>query len=293
MTEHARIRTATAGELGPALVLDHAVSEHVTVRSWDRRAATPIAGRPGAHDGMEIAWFRRGAARYSVGSRTFEVPAGSVAIVPAFMEHTTVFLTEVEAGVLCVSRSFVDQVLDACGHKPGVLGAGALDGGRILALGREVELDAKEAGAGQLLAVDSLAEVMIARLSRFAAGMVSPDGSAQGKYTTVVDRRIRAAIDLMENHYDEPLAVDGLAKAANMSRFHFSRAFREATGLAPYSYLIDLRVRRAAELLRAGHHSVTEAAFAVGFSDLGRFARAFRAKTGRAPRDVARDARHG
>ena len=57
------------------------------------------------------------------------------------------------------------------------------------------------------------------------------------------------------------------------------------SGKAPYAYLIDLRVQRAAELLRAGRSSVTEAAFAVGFSDLGRFARAFRA-TDKAVADI-------
>ena len=76
-----------------------------------------------------------------------------------------------------------------------------------------------------------------------------------------------------------------------MSRFHFSRLFRDETGQAPYQYLLRVRLAKATELLRGGHHSVTEAALASGFSDLSRFASMFKKHTGKSPSEVRRQAR--
>jgi AraC family transcriptional regulator len=73
-----------------------------------------------------------------------------------------------------------------------------------------------------------------------------------------------------------------------MSRFHFSRLFRDEIGQAPYQYLLRVRLARATELLRGGHHSVTEAALESGFTDLSRFASMFKKQTGKRPSDVAR-----
>jgi AraC family transcriptional regulator len=78
-----------------------------------------------------------------------------------------------------------------------------------------------------------------------------------------------------------------MARAARMSRYHFSRRFKDATGKSPYRYLVDVRLERAAELLRRGRAGVTEAALTVGFSDPSRFARMFRARFGASPAKYA------
>ena len=61
------------------------------------------------------------------------------------------------------------------------------------------------------------------------------------------------------------------------------RRFRETVGMSPYRFLQSVRVSEAAALLRRGSHSVTDAALSVGFTDLGRFAQAFRRELGCAP----------
>jgi transcriptional regulator GlxA family with amidase domain len=100
--------------------------------------------------------------------------------------------------------------------------------------------------------------------------------------------RVSLSLDHIHSAYAEPLTVDDLARSAGMSRFHFSRLFHEQVGDAPYRYLLRVRIARAAELLRGGRHSVTEAALAVGFQDLGRFRRLFRREIGCRPSEVAR-----
>jgi AraC-like DNA-binding protein len=95
---------------------------------------------------------------------------------------------------------------------------------------------------------------------------------------------IRRALDRIAAELDSPLTVDALAADAGMSRFAFHRAFQRATGESPYRYITARRLEAAARLLRTTRHSVLEIAFECGFTDPGRFARAFRARFGVSPR---------
>ena len=85
-------------------------------------------------------------------------------------------------------------------------------------------------------------------------------------------------------HYAEEIELDDLAGMAHMSKRSFLRTFQAATGESPIAYLIQIRVNRAADRLRATGDSVTEVAFAVGFRDSNYFARQFRRVTGLTPR---------
>ena len=84
--------------------------------------------------------------------------------------------------------------------------------------------------------------------------------------------------------FDQPLTVETLARTAGMSRYHFSRAFKAQLGHSPYAFLTETRLLRAAATLRRKRDvPVTVAALEAGFSDLGRFARAFRRRFGATP----------
>jgi transcriptional regulator GlxA family with amidase domain len=85
---------------------------------------------------------------------------------------------------------------------------------------------------------------------------------------------LRRARDLMDRHYEQPLDVPAMARAACMSPAHFSRKFRAAYGETPYSYLMTRRIERAKALLRQGA-SVTDTCFAVGCTSLGSFSSRF------------------
>lgn len=96
--------------------------------------------------------------------------------------------------------------------------------------------------------------------------------------------RIAEAITHLETHFNEPISLVQLARMARMSKRSFLRAFSAATDLTPISYLIQLRVNRASELLRRSKDSITNIAFRVGFSDSNYFSRQFRKIIGVTPR---------
>jgi len=91
--------------------------------------------------------------------------------------------------------------------------------------------------------------------------------------------RVREAIHA---RYAEDLKLDDLAAIARLSLHHLIRVFRAEIGLTPHAYVVDVRVRRARELLRSGL-SPAEAAGLVGFADQAHLTRAFKARLGAAP----------
>ena len=89
------------------------------------------------------------------------------------------------------------------------------------------------------------------------------------------DRHLLRAKDLADARYFEPLGVEDLARAAGLSRAHFSREFRRAFGESPHAYLLTRRLERAAALLRGTDHSVAEVCFSVGLQSVGSFTTSF------------------
>jgi AraC-like DNA-binding protein len=96
-------------------------------------------------------------------------------------------------------------------------------------------------------------------------------------------RHLLRARDLADARYFEPLGVDALARAAGISRAHFSREFRRAFGESPHAYLLTRRLERAAALLRNTDRSVAEICFAVGLQSVGSFTTSFTQTYGLSP----------
>jgi AraC-like DNA-binding protein len=74
-----------------------------------------------------------------------------------------------------------------------------------------------------------------------------------------------------------------MARAAGLSRAHFSREFRRAFGESPHSFLLTRRLERAAALLRTTDHSVAEICFSVGLASVGSFTTSFTRTFGTSP----------
>ncbi len=94
---------------------------------------------------------------------------------------------------------------------------------------------------------------------------------------------LRAARDLMDRRFADPLDLSQLAAHAGFSKFYFVRAFKDAYGETPARYLTRRRVERAKDLLRWANLTVTEVCTLVGFSSLGSFSRRFSELVGMAP----------
>jgi AraC-like DNA-binding protein len=96
-------------------------------------------------------------------------------------------------------------------------------------------------------------------------------------------RHLLRAKDLADARYADPLSVEDLARAAGLSRAHFSQEFRRAFGESPHAYLLTRRLERAATLLRMTDSSVADICFSVGLSSVGSFTTSFTRTYGISP----------
>ena len=97
------------------------------------------------------------------------------------------------------------------------------------------------------------------------------------------DPRLVEPLSLMLEHPERDHSVESLADAASMSRTAFAEAFRAHYDQGPMSYLRTMRLRRAADLLRASALTVDEVATRVGYASRSQFSRAFTERYGVSP----------
>lgn len=83
--------------------------------------------------------------------------------------------------------------------------------------------------------------------------------------------------------FNPDLTVAALAREANFSEAYFRRLFREAYGISPKQYILELRIRQAKQLLDEQTATVSAIAERCGFSGLYHFSRAFKETTGMSP----------
>ena len=95
-------------------------------------------------------------------------------------------------------------------------------------------------------------------------------------------RRVREYVDV---HLSENINLTMLAAVAGLSMHHFAREFKQSFGVTPHFYLTQKRVERAQEMLAQTDLSLSEIAYATGFSDQSHLARHFRHILGTTPRE--------
>lgn len=88
--------------------------------------------------------------------------------------------------------------------------------------------------------------------------------------------RFAPVFQYIEERYKDELSVDLLAQMASLSRFHFSRLFKELSGRTVIEYITATRLDKADYLLRHSPLTVSEVAAATGFNDIYYFSRTFK-----------------
>jgi AraC family transcriptional regulator len=98
------------------------------------------------------------------------------------------------------------------------------------------------------------------------------------------DRTLQRITHYIDESLDQNIRLADLAQLAKMSQSHFSRLFKQSTGLSPHQYLLQQRVERAKQLLKKTNKSLLEIALICGFDSHSHFTRQFKKLTGITPR---------
>lgn len=104
-------------------------------------------------------------------------------------------------------------------------------------------------------------------------------------YNKQINTQLAPALKIINTQYKKTLNIDELAAMCYMSKYHFIRAFKEHTGCTPYSYLTNVRINAAKDLLKNTNINVGNISDAVGISDNLYFSKLFKKHTGKAPKE--------
>jgi len=137
-----------------------------------------------------------------------------------------------------------------------------------------------EPAAANQLFIDHVLLAMCAHsIARY--GRIAP---VSGKFTTTLTPlQERLAKELIASNLGNDLSVERIAQECSLSRSHFSRAFKQATGVAPHTWLLQMRVEKAKELLLAPGMSLVNIAQTCGFADQPHLTRVFTRLVGTTP----------
>jgi AraC family transcriptional regulator len=95
--------------------------------------------------------------------------------------------------------------------------------------------------------------------------------------------RIRHIVDYIQANLAEDNSLGALAGLAEVSPYHFCRAFKQSTGVSPHRYILQLRIEEAQRLLKRTTLAISAVAKRLGFSDQSHFTMVFRKIVGTTP----------
>lgn len=98
--------------------------------------------------------------------------------------------------------------------------------------------------------------------------------------------KVAKAVSHINDHYDEKLSVEQLARVAGMSTSAFHRAFKACITDSPLKYLKKIRLNRAKSYMLKDGATISEAAFRVGYESVPQFSREFKRYFGLPPSKV-------
>ncbi|MFC5404920.1 helix-turn-helix transcriptional regulator [Cohnella soli] len=116
------------------------------------------------------------------------------------------------------------------------------------------------------------------------------DDAATDKASNYV---VKQAIQYLSLQYARPISIEQMSAMLGYHRTHLCKLFKQATGLSPMQYLMNVRMTKAERLLDETAMTVEQIASSVGIGDALYFSKKFRKRTGRSPTEYRKALRNG
>lgn len=242
------------------------------------------------HEEIEIKYFYEGQATLMVDTAAMVVQAGDIVVINPYEFHSTVELDEQKAkyhlfmvGLDCFTARNpaglnLRRILLAKGVRFNNL---IREDEELQKLLLAVLDEMKSRDEYSRFAVETKLQAMFIRLLRkhVHAGSQSVALDEKIRHYSIIDPAIRR----IHVGYHEKLTIDELAEKCSVSKYHFCRVFKQATGVSAIQYLMRYRLRIAHALLCETDRSISEIAWNCGFSDENYFYRCYKKQYGDSP----------
>ena len=122
--------------------------------------------------------------------------------------------------------------------------------------------------------------------NRLRLAMINPVNAelqGEGVWNRQPAHSLKRAISYIDDHYTQNISLNDLARVNCLSRYYFSRKFKEETGHCFKDYLNLKRLSAAKKLLALPEVNISEACYSVGFNDVSYFSRVFKKYVGVSP----------
>jgi AraC-like DNA-binding protein len=180
------------------------------------------------------------------------------------------------------------QSLGLFNHLKTILVADMKDNPRVPAAFQGILAEQSHPGPGSAALTASLMNECLVHLFRHLA-----EKGPLPWLSALEDDRLGKSLDRIFEDLGGDHTVESLADVAGMSRSAFSESFTAAFGQPPITFLHQLRMQRAANLLREASYSVEEVAGRIGFSSRSHFSHAFKEHHGTSPASFRENAMRG
>lgn len=120
---------------------------------------------------------------------------------------------------------------------------------------------------------------------------LSKDSTFKNKKDNFADHPsvIESSLFYIKTHLTEDLSLEKVAKTMSFSPIHFHNIFKAAVGKTLRDYIEEQRIKKAVNLLLTTNDSLTQIAYACGFSSQSYFSYVFKRRMKKAPREYARE----
>ena len=234
-----------------------------------------------AHDGFAIGVIEQGALGFYYRGENLIASPGTINLVNPDEVHTGHAVSEsgwtyrmfyLDAPLL---QKAAGEIADRPAQIP-FFQAGVIHDPALADMIRRLHIDSEKKAVSRLESESRLLSMLGQWIMRHADA--SPSLRSIGRERRPVEK----AREYIEEHYNQDVSIEQLSSVANLSPFYLIRSFRRETGLPPHAFQIQVRVRRAKDLVKAGR-SLADTAYETGFTDQSHFTRHFKRIVGVPP----------
>lgn len=212
---------------------------------------------------------------------------GDMIVAPAQQPSTCIWDEPLTILLICLQQTYLEQVAIQIEHSSSIqieiLNQFGVRDSQLEQIVLQLRAELLSHEPGKQLYVESLTNMLTIHLLRYYAGNTITHLLED---IPLSKRAFQHVLEYIHEHLQDDLSLDKLARIAQLSPFHFSRSFKQATGLTPHQYIVRQRLEQAKHLLLTTDTSIAEVAADAGFYDQGHLARHMRRYLGVTPKDI-------